>query len=76
MLGLSILFYLQYFGEFLLLFHQMESVELDWKVKTFLLIFAPCTQLTFLGAFIYFWMSKKSEKNEVRNVNVLSFYQK
>ena len=54
----------------------MESVDLNWKVKTFLLIFAPCTQLTFLGAFIYFWMSKKSENNEVRNVNVLSFYQK
>ena len=55
-------FHLQYFGEFLLLFHQMESVNLNWKVKTFLLIFAPCTQLTFLGAFIYFRMNRNEDK--------------
>ena len=62
---------MQYFGELLLLFHQMESVDLNWKVKTFLLIFAPFTQLTFLGAYIYFWMNQKSERNEVGIVNVL-----
>ena len=69
--------HLQYFGELLLLCHRMESVDLDWKLKTFFLIFAPCTQLTFLGAYIYFWMSEKSEKKEVRIVlgivNMLSF---
>ena len=46
----------------------MESVDLDWKLKTFFLVFAPCTQLSFLGAYIYFWMSEKSEKKEVRIV--------
>ena len=40
----------------------MKGDGLDWKIKTVLLVFAPCTQLTFLGAFIYFWIKEKSEK--------------
>ena len=56
---------MQYFGELLLLFNQMEGVGLNWKVKTVLLIFAPCTQLCFLGAYIYFWITEKSEEKEV-----------
>ena len=43
----------------------MEGVGLSWKVKTVLLIFAPCTQLCFLGAYIYFWITEKSEEKEV-----------
>ena len=50
----------------------MESVDLSWKVKTGLLIFAPCTQLTFLGAYIYFWMYEISEQKEVGIFN--TFY--
>ena len=52
----------------------MEGVDLDWKVKTFFLIFAPCTQLTFLGAFIYFWMYEKSEEKEVGIVIMLRLF--
>ena len=48
----------------------MEGVGLNWKVKTVFLIFAPCTQLSFLGAYIYFWMNEKSEEKEVRIVNI------
>ena len=51
----------------------MEGVELDWKVKTVFLIFAPCTQLPFLGAYIYFWMYEKSEEKEV-GIKILSFF--
>ena len=47
----------------------MESVDLSWRVKTLLLVFAPCTQLTFLGAYIYFWMNQKSEQKEVGIIN-------
>ena len=47
----------------------MEGVDLNWKVKAGLLVFAPCTQLTFLGAYIYFWMTEKSEQKEVGIVN-------
>ena len=47
----------------------MEKVYFNWKWKTFLLIFAPFTQLTFLGVYIYFWTSQESEKNEVWTVN-------
>ena len=36
---------MQYFGELLLLFNQMEGVGLNWKVKAGLLVFAPFTQL-------------------------------
>ena len=50
----------------------MEGVDLSWKVKTGLLVFAPCTQLTFLGAYIYFWISEKSEEKEVGIVNMPS----
>ena len=57
----------------LLLFHSMEGVDLNWKVKAGLLVFAPCTQLTFLGAYIYFWMTEKSEQKEVGIVNMLTF---
>ena len=46
----------------------MEGVDLDWKVKTFFLIFAPCTQLSFLCIYIYYWMYEKSEEKEVRIV--------
>ena len=56
---------MQYFGELLLLFNQMEGVGLNWKVKAGLLIFAPFTQLSFLGAYIYLWMTEKSEEKEV-----------
>ena len=38
-----------------------------------LLVFAPCTQLTFLGAYIYFWMTEKSEQKEVGIVDMLTF---
>ena len=48
----------------------MKGEGLDWKIKTVLLVFAPCTQLTFLGAFIYYWMKDESEK-EVGIVNVI-----
>ena len=50
----------------------MKGDELNWKIKTVLLVFAPCTQLTFLGAFIYFWMKEKSEK-EVGIIYMFSF---
>ena len=71
--GTNCLFLLQYFGELLLLFHRMEGVELNWKVKTVFLIFAPCTQLTFLGAYIYFWMHEKSGEKEV-GIKMLPFF--
>ena len=48
----------------------MKGDGLSWKIKTVLVIFAPCTQLTFLGAFIYYWMKDESEK-EVGIVNVI-----
>ena len=51
----------------------MEGVDLNWKVKTGLLVFAPCTQLTFLGAYIYFWITEKSEQKEV-GVVLCNFY--
>ena len=48
----------------------MKRDGLNWKINTVLLVFAPCTQLTFLGAFIYYWMKDESEK-EVGIVNVI-----
>ena len=37
------------------------------------MILAPFTQLTFLVAYIYFWMYEKSEKKEV-GIKMLSFF--
>ena len=48
-----------------MLLHEMKGYRLNWKIKIVCLIFAPCTQFTFLGAFIYFWMKENSKKKEV-----------